>query len=148
MTTLITMSTLLQPTTIGSTLRLRNSIVMSALTRNRNVDNLKPGPASVEYYAQRASAGLIITEGVLPCPLETPWPCAPVMCAEEHAAAWKEVVNAVHAKGSKIFMQAWHVGRNRGMAADKVREAVEVFKRTAELAKRAGFDGVEVLAQG
>ena len=74
------MSTLLQPTTIGNTLHLRNRIVMSALTRNRNTDNLKPGPASVEYYAQRATAGLIITEGILVSPLETPWPYAPVMC--------------------------------------------------------------------
>ena len=142
------MSALLQPTNIGATLQLRNRIVMSALTRNRNVDDLKPGPASVEYYAQRATAGLIITEGVLPCPLETPWPYAPLMRSEEHAAAWASVVDAVHAKDGKIFMQAWHVGRNAGMDELRVREAVEVFRKSAELAKRAGFDGVEVLAQG
>jgi 2,4-dienoyl-CoA reductase-like NADH-dependent reductase (Old Yellow Enzyme family) len=142
------MSTLLQPTTIGKTLHLHNRITMSALTRNRNVDNLKPGPASVEYYAQRATAGLIITEGVLVCPLETPWPYAPVMCDDEHAAAWEKIVDAVHAKGGRIFMQAWHVGRNCEMDGDGVREAVEVFRRAAGLAKRAGFDGIEVLAQG
>ena len=145
---LLTMSALLQPTTIGKTLQLRNRIVMSALTRNRNVDDLKPGPASIEYYAQRATAGLIITEGVLVCPLETPWPYAPVMCSDEHAEAWEKVVDAVHAEGGKIFMQAWHVGNNLGMNEDKVHEAVEMFRRAAGLAKKAGFDGVEVLAQG
>lgn len=142
------MSTLLQPTTIGTSLQLRNRIVMSALTRNRNVDDLKPGPASIEYYAQRATAGLIISEGILPYPLETPWPHAPLMCNEEHALAWKKVVDAVHAKGGKIFMQAWHVGANRELDGEGVRDAVEVFRRAAGLAKRAGFDGVEVLAQG
>jgi N-ethylmaleimide reductase len=121
---------------------------MSALTRNRNTDDLKPGPVSVEYYSQRATAGLIITEGVLVCPLETPWPFAPVMCSEEHAAAWEEVVDAVHEKGGKIFMQAWHVGRNEELSLEGVEETIEVFRRAAELAKRAGFDGVEVLAQG
>lgn len=142
------MSALLQPTLIGRTLHLPNRITMSALTRNRNIDNLKPGPASVEYYAQRATAGLIISEGVLVCPLETPWPYAPAMCDDEHAAAWATVVDAVHAKGGRIFMQAWHVGRNCGMDGDEVGEAVEMFRRAAELAKKAGFDGVEVLAQG
>jgi 2,4-dienoyl-CoA reductase-like NADH-dependent reductase (Old Yellow Enzyme family) len=142
------MSALLSPTTIGSTLQLHNRITMSALTRNRNIDNLKPGPASVEYYAQRATAGLIITEGVLVCPLETPWPYAPVMCSDEHAEAWEKVVDAVHEKGGKVFMQAWHVGTNVGMDGDAVGEAVEVFRRAAELAEKAGFDGVEVLAQG
>jgi N-ethylmaleimide reductase len=142
------MSALLQPTVIGLTLHLRNCITMSALTRNRNIDNLKPGPVSVEYYSQRATAGLIISEGILVCPLETPWPFAPILCSEEHAIAWKEVVDAVHAGGGKIFMQAWHVGRNEELDEDGVGEAVEVFRRAAELAKRAGFDGVEVLAQG
>ena len=142
------MSTLLQPTTIGSSLQLRNRITMSALTRNRNTPNLTPGPLSVEYYAQRATAGLIITEGVLVSPLETPWPFAPVLCDDEHAAAWEKVVSAVHAEGGKIFMQAWHVGRNFGLDGEGVGEAVEVFRRAAVLAKGAGFDGVEVLAQG
>lgn len=142
------MSALLQPTTLGTTLQLNNRIVMSALTRNRNVDALKPGPASVEYYAQRAAAGLIVTEGVLPCPLETPWPYAPILCDEEHAEAWAKVVAAVHAEGGKIFMQVWHVGNNRDVHEDGVKEALQPFKRAAELAKSAGFDGVEVLAQG
>jgi 2,4-dienoyl-CoA reductase-like NADH-dependent reductase (Old Yellow Enzyme family) len=54
----------------------------------------------------------------------------------------------VHAEGGKIFMQAWHVGKNLGMNGDEVREAVEVFRKAAGRAKKAGFDGVEVLAQG
>jgi 2,4-dienoyl-CoA reductase-like NADH-dependent reductase (Old Yellow Enzyme family) len=143
----ITMSVLLQPTSIGA-LSLRNRITMSALTRNRNIDNLKPGPASIEYYSQRATAGLIISEGILVCPLETPWPFAPVMCSEEHAVAWEKVVDAVQDRGGKIFMQAWHVGANKDLSLDGLGETIGAFRRAAELAKRAGFDGVEVLAQG
>jgi 2,4-dienoyl-CoA reductase-like NADH-dependent reductase (Old Yellow Enzyme family) len=70
------------------------------------------------------------------------------MCDDEHAVAWEKVVDAVHEKGGKIFMQAWHVGRNCEMYGGEVREAVEVFRRSAELVKKAGFDGVEILAQG
>lgn len=70
------------------------------------------------------------------------------MCNDEHAAAWEKVVGAVHANEGKIIMQAWHVGRNLGIDGEAVGEAVEVFRRAAGLAKRAGFDGVEVLAQG
>lgn len=70
------------------------------------------------------------------------------MCEDEHAAAWKEVVDAVHEEGGRVSMQAWHVGRNGGMDGEGVKEAVGVFGRAAQLAKRAGFDGVEVLAQG
>jgi 2,4-dienoyl-CoA reductase-like NADH-dependent reductase (Old Yellow Enzyme family) len=142
------MTCLLQPTSIGSTLYLRNRITMSALTRNRNTDNLKPGPDSVEYYSQRATAGLIISEGILVCSLGTPWPFVPVLCSEEHADAWKAVVDAVHDRGGKIFMQAWHVGGNEELSLEGVQETILVFRRAAELAKRAGFDGVEVLAQG
>jgi 2,4-dienoyl-CoA reductase-like NADH-dependent reductase (Old Yellow Enzyme family) len=141
------MSSLLDPITIGSLL-ISNRITMSALTRNRNIDNLKPGLASVDYYSQRATAGLIISEGILVCPLQTPWPFAPVMCTEEYAVAWEKVVDAVHEKGGKIFMQAWHVGRNEELSSKGVEEMVGVFRRAAQLAKRAGFDGVEVLAQG
>lgn len=144
----IAMSALLQPTTIGATLQLRNRIAMSALTRNRNVDDLKPGPASVEYYAQRATAGLIVSEGILVSPQESQWPFAPLMCSEEHAVAWEKVVHAVHKERGKIYMQAWHVGQSCGLDGEGVRETVEMFRRAAEFAKRAGFDGVEVLAQG
>ena len=66
----------------------------------------------------------------------------------DDAAAWEKVVSAVHAEGGKIFMQAWHVGRNFGLDGEGVGEAVEVFRRAVVLAKGAGFDGVEVLAQG
>ena len=142
------MSSLLQPATIGATLHLRNRIIMSSMTRNRNTENLTPGQASVEYYSQRATAGLIVTEGVLPSPLVTPWPYAPVMCDEEHAVAWAKVVDAVQAKGGKIFMQAWHVGKSCDVDGNGVKKAVESFRRAAELAKKAGFDGIEVLAQG
>lgn len=70
------------------------------------------------------------------------------MCEEKHADAWKEVVDAVHAEGGVIVMQAWHAGKNEGMSIGEVREAVELFRRAAVLGKRAGFDGVEILGQG
>lgn len=142
------MSTLLHPTPLSPSLTLRNRIIMSSLTRNRNTDNLKPGPTIIEYYTQRATAGLIITEGILVNHHEGPWPYLPVLCDEEQMRAWAKVVDAVHAEGGKIFFQTWHAGANREMGVEDVKEAVGLFRRSVELGKKAGFDGVEILAQG
>lgn len=142
------MSALLQPTSIGPSLHLRNRIAMSSMTRNRNTDNLKPGPVNIEYYTQRASAGLIITEGILVSHHTSPWPHVPVLYDEAQMLAWAKVADAVHAEGGKIFFQAWHAEKNEGMGLEDVKEAVGLFRRSAELGRRARFDGVEVLAQG
>lgn len=145
------MSSLLQPTTIGRSLPIRNRISMSSMTRNRNhPETLAPGPASIDYYSQRATAGFIISEGVLISPHKSPWPCAPIMCDERHVEAWKGVVDAVHAEGGVMFMQAWHAGGKALEGSDRegVVEAIGLFRRAAELAMEAGFDGVEVLGQG
>lgn len=107
-----TMSSLLQPIVIGDKLPLRNRVVMSALTRNRCVDNYKPGPSQVRYYTDRAKhgTGLIVTEGVLVDWGGCNFPFTPIMVHDDHVEAWREVVQSVHKEGGKIFLQAWHLG--------------------------------------
>ena len=105
------MSSLLQPITIGGELALRNRIVMGAMTRNRCLDCL-PGSAQVKFYSDRAKygAGLIVSEGIFVDWTGCDWVHTPVMITEEHATAWREVTDAVHAVGGKIFFQPWHAG--------------------------------------
>ncbi|KAK5028950.1 hypothetical protein LTS07_006332 [Exophiala sideris] len=107
------MGALLEPVTTGNGLTLRNRVVMAALTRNRCVDSLKPGPAQVKYYSDRArdGPGIIVSEAILVDWAGTDWKHAPVMIANEHAEAWGIVVDAVHKEGALMFFQAWHVGR-------------------------------------
>ena len=103
------MSLLFSPTKLGP-LALQNRLVMSPLTRNRASDNV-PNDLMVEYYAQRASAGLIITEGTSPSPNGLGYPRIPGAFSAAQTAAWKKVTDAVHAKGAKIFLQLMHTGR-------------------------------------
>ncbi|KAF2173452.1 hypothetical protein M409DRAFT_15734 [Zasmidium cellare ATCC 36951] len=104
-------SSLLQTVLLGDDLPLSNRIVMASMTRNRNIDNMKPTQLTTTYYTQRASAGLIISEGMHIYPQATQWEHVPVMYEAEHAQAWKPVTAAVHDAGGKIFMQIWHAGR-------------------------------------
>jgi N-ethylmaleimide reductase len=101
---------LLQPLKIGS-LELNNRIVMAPLTRMRAIDNDVPNPLAEIYYAQRASAGLIISEATQISPLGKGYPATPGIYSPEQTIAWTKIVQAVHAKGGKIFAQLWHVGR-------------------------------------
>ena len=103
------MSLLFSPTKLGP-LTLQNRLVMSPLTRNRAPDNV-PNDLMVEYYGQRASAGLIITEGTSPSPNGLGYPRIPGAFSAAQTAAWKKVTDAVHAKGAKIFLQLMHTGR-------------------------------------
>lgn len=103
------MSLLFSPTTLG-TLTLQNHLVMSPLTRNRATGNI-PNELMAEYYAQRASAGLIITEGTSPSPNGLGYPRIPGIFSAEQIAGWKLVTDAVHAKGAKMFIQFMHCGR-------------------------------------
>ena len=103
------MSPLYSPTTLGS-LSLQNRLVMAPMTRNRAPGNT-PNALMVEYYAQRASAGLIITEGTSPSPNGLGYPRIPGMFSEAQVAGWKQIGHAVHAKGAKIFVQLMHTGR-------------------------------------
>lgn len=173
------MSKLFTPLTIGD-IELKNRIVMAPLTRSR-ADNpgRVPNDLMVEYYAQRASAGLILTEATIVMPMGAGYAHTPGIWSDEQVAAWKKVTDAVHAKGGVIFMQLWHVGRisdpiflngetpvapsaikpaghvslvrpkkeyvtPRALETDEIADIVAAYKKGAENAKKAGFDGVEI----
>lgn len=103
------MTLLYSPAKLGR-LTLQNRLVMSPLTRNRANGNI-PNDLMVEYYRQRAAAGLIITEGTSPSPNGLGYPRIPGVFSDAQVAGWKKVADAVHAKGAKIFMQLMHTGR-------------------------------------
>ena len=92
-------------------IELNNRIVMAPLTRNRAGKGLIPSEFAADYYAQRASAGLIITEATQVSPQAQGYQDTPGLYTTEQIDAWRKVTNAVHAKGGKIFVQLWHVGR-------------------------------------
>jgi N-ethylmaleimide reductase len=153
---------------------------MAPLTRCRADDGNVPSNIAVEYYRQRASAGLIITEATSVSPYGYGYPNTPGVFNEAHIAGWRKVTNAVHAAGGKIFVQLWHVGRishpsfqpdqrlpiapsaikprgqifngtamvdfvtPRALATSEIPGIVAEFAHGAEVAKDAGFDGVEI----
>jgi N-ethylmaleimide reductase len=100
---------LFAPYTLGS-IPLANRIVMAPMTRNRAIGNL-PGELIAEYYAQRASAGLIITEGTAPSANGLGYARIPGIFDEAQAAGWRLTTAAVHAKGGRIVIQLMHTGR-------------------------------------
>src|SRR3954463_6544336 len=100
---------LFEKTTLGP-LTLQNRLVMCPLTRDRAPGGV-PNELMAEYYAQRASAGLIITEGTSPSPNGMGYPRIPGAYSSAQTAAWKRVVEGVHAGGAKFFMQLMHTGR-------------------------------------
>jgi N-ethylmaleimide reductase len=103
-------SALLQPRSLGD-LSLSNRVVMAPLTRTRAANpGLVPNDLMREYYAQRASAGLIISEGVYVSEQGRGWFGAPGIYNSEQAAAWRLITDAVHTRGGKIFAQLWHQG--------------------------------------
>jgi 2,4-dienoyl-CoA reductase-like NADH-dependent reductase (Old Yellow Enzyme family) len=90
---------------------LPNRLVMAPLTRNRATEGMVPGDLAVEYYAQRASAGLIITEGTQPSAVGQGYLDTPGIHTPEQVAGWRRVADAVHAKGGRIVVQLMHAGR-------------------------------------
>ena len=92
------------------TLTLQNHLVMAPLTRSRALGNI-PNELMAEYYAQRGSAGLIITEGTSTSPNGLGYPRIPGIFSEAQVAGWKLVTDAVHAEGAKTFIQFMHCGR-------------------------------------
>ncbi|MNF77633.1 N-ethylmaleimide reductase [compost metagenome] len=90
---------------------LSNRIVMAPMTRSRSDDAGVPSDMVATYYAQRATAGLIISEGVFPVALGKGYVRTPGIETTEQIAAWKKVADAVHARGGRIFMQLMHCGR-------------------------------------
>ncbi len=101
---------LFSPYKIGD-IELSNRIVMAPMTRSRAVDGGVPNPIAIKYYAQRASAGLIITEGSQVSPQGVGYIRTPGIYSPEQVAGWKKVTDAVHEERGKIFLQLWHVGR-------------------------------------
>jgi N-ethylmaleimide reductase len=92
-------------------LALSNRMVMAPMTRCRAIRGNVPGPLTVTYYRQRASAGLIITEGSQVSPMGVGFSRTPGIHSLEQVTGWKEVTGAVHMAGGRIFLQLWHVGR-------------------------------------
>ncbi|MBI2240098.1 MAG: alkene reductase [Magnetospirillum gryphiswaldense] len=92
-------------------LELANRVVMAPLTRNRAAPGNVAAPLTAEYYAQRASAGLIVAEGSQVSPMGQGYLATPGIHSPEQVAAWKVVTDAVHQAGGRIFLQLWHVGR-------------------------------------
>jgi N-ethylmaleimide reductase len=90
---------------------LKNRVVMSPLTRSRAGEERLANRLMAEYYAQRASVGLIITEATVVSRQGIGWSNSPGVYTDEQAEAWKVVVDAVHARGTPIFLQLWHCGR-------------------------------------
>lgn len=104
------MSDLFSPVKLGS-IAMSNRMVMAPLTRNRASMEGVPQDINVTYYEQRASAGLIITEATPISPMGHGYPLLPGIYTDAQIAGWKKVTDAVHAKGGKIVIQLWHVGR-------------------------------------
>ncbi len=173
------MSKLLEPLAAGE-LELPNRIVMAPLTRNRaTIPGRVPNALMREYYAQRASAGLILTEATSVEPRGVGYPSTPGIWSAEQVEGWKAITRAVHEKGGRILVQLWHVGRvshssyhngalpvapsaiapaghvnlirpqtpfetPRALETHEIAGIVEAFRKAAENAKAAGFDGVEI----
>jgi hypothetical protein len=173
------MSKLLEPLAVGE-LELPNRVVMAPLTRNRaTMPGRVPNGLMREYYAQRASAGMILTEATSVEPMGVGYPSTPGIWSRDQVEGWKPIVDAVHAKGGRILLQLWHVGRvshssyhsgalpvapsaiapaghvsllrpqtayetPRALAGGEVAGIVEAFRKGAENARSAGFDGVEI----
>ena len=170
---------LFTPVTVGA-FSLPHRVVMAPLTRCRADERNAPHALNAKYYGQRATAALIISEATQVTPFGIGYPGTPGIYSDEQVAGWKLVTDAVHAKGGRIFLQLWHVGRishpdlqpgnvlpvapsaiapkgqaatfsgmkpfetPRELKADEIPGVIAEFKRGAENAKSAGFDGVEV----
>jgi N-ethylmaleimide reductase len=105
------MTTALDPIDLSGT-RLSNRIAMAPMTRNRaDTATNVPTAAMVRYYEQRASAGLIITEGTQPSAVGQGYPATPGLHTDEQIAGWRQVTDAVHAAGGAVYVQLLHAGR-------------------------------------
>ncbi|MCK5122286.1 MAG: alkene reductase [Methylococcales bacterium] len=174
------MSNLFDPIKVGDII-WPNRIVMAPLTRCRARANRVPNELMAEYYAQRADAGLILSEATCISPQGVGYPDTPGIWSDDQVAGWAKVTQAVHAAGGRIFLQLWHVGRishpyylngelpvapsaiappgyvsllrpqrefvtPRALETDEIAGIIESYRKAAENAKQAGFDGVEVHA--
>ena len=115
------MSDIFSPVRLGA-LELANRIVMAPMTRDRAGPQDEPTDIMVDYYRQRASAGLIVTEGTQPSPAGKGYWRTPGIHSEEQVAGWRKVADAVHGEGGQIVMQLMHVGR-ASVRANKAADA-------------------------
>ena len=174
-------TTLFSPIRVGA-IDAANRIFMAPLTRCRSTPGTDaPNSMIAEYYGQRASAGIIVSEATQVLPTGKGYVGTPGIYSAEQESGWKLVTAAVHAKGGKIVAQLWHVGAishpdlqpdhvlpvsastgynpggtiytqngkvdrvaARGLETAEVSAYVEAYRHSAEVAKRAGFDGVEI----
>jgi len=104
------MTTLFDPITLGD-LELPNRIIMAPLTRCRADEGRVPNALMAEYYVQRASAGLILSEATSVTPMGVGYPDTPGIWTNDQVRGWTNVTKAVHGAGGRIFLQLWHVGR-------------------------------------
>jgi N-ethylmaleimide reductase len=171
---------LLQPLEIDG-LNLANRVVMAPLTRSRAGVSRIPNDLMAKYYAQRATAGLIITEATTISPQANGWNQSPGIYTEAMVEGWKKVTTSIHQQRGKVFLQLWHMGRAshsdfhggalpvapsaialqgdgihtpsgekkpyevpRALEAAEISQIVADYRRAAERAQQAGFDGVEI----
>jgi 2,4-dienoyl-CoA reductase-like NADH-dependent reductase (Old Yellow Enzyme family) len=172
------MHNLFTPLTVGA-LDLPNRIIMAPLTRARAGVTRTPNGLMAEYYRQRASAGLIISEATSVDPMGVGYADTPGIWSEDQVRGWSAVTEAVHAEGGRMFLQLWHVGRisdpifldgklpvapsaiaadghvshlrpekafvtPRALETPEIPGIIESYRRGAQNAQRAGFDGVEI----
>ncbi|MBB5957970.1 N-ethylmaleimide reductase [Saccharothrix tamanrassetensis] len=150
MTDITTRQALLSPVELGD-LRLPNRVVMAPITRARAAnDLLVPTELHAAYYGQRATAGLIVTEGTWISERAISFDDVPGIYREEQVTAWRRVTDVVHALGGRIVLQLWHGGPMTpdGMSTEDIEATIADFAAAAANARRAGFDGVEVHAVG
>lgn len=117
------------------TIKLSNRIVMAPMTRSRAIDNI-PNELMVKYYRQRADAGLVITEGTAPSANALGYPRIPGIFTDAQIKGWKQVTDAVHERGGRIFLQLMHTGRIShpdNMAADAVIIAPSAIQAAGEI---------------
>jgi 2,4-dienoyl-CoA reductase-like NADH-dependent reductase (Old Yellow Enzyme family) len=173
------MTSLFDPLKVGA-LELPNRILMAPLTRSRAAgEGRVPNALMTEYYVQRASAGLILSEATSVTPMGVGYADTPGIWSDEQVKGWKQVTEAVHQAGGRIFLQLWHVGRisdprflngdqpvapsaikpaghvslvrpvkeyetPRALDLEEIPGIVAAYRKGAENAKKAGFDGVEI----
>ena len=173
------MPTLFDPLVVGD-LTLPNRIIMAPLTRCRASAGRVPNDLMREYYTQRATAGLILTEATSVTPQGVGYPDTPGLWSDAQTEGWKRITKSVHNAGGRIFAQLWHVGRishpyylngelpvsasaiaplgkvrvqnyeqadyvaPRALTLEEIPGVIEMYRRGAENAKAAGFDGVEI----
>lgn len=173
------MPSLFDPIRVGD-LELRNRIFMAPLTRSRAVGGKRvPNGLMVEYYRQRSTVGLILTEATAVTPMGVGYADTPGIWSDEQVEGWQKITQAVHQEGGRIFLQLWHVGRisdpsflndlapvapsavaadghvsllrphrpypvPRALELEEIPAVIEEYRKGAENAKAAGFDGVEI----